>query len=175
MRLLKNMSERDRRLLVPTMIIAAFLSTLLFVDYPLYKKGKEFERKAGEEERRLRSIISMGQEYFSVKNEIDDIKDRAFTGEGSALSGIDGIVGRSGLKKKMSSLRPTTSPVADGLKRIKAELSFEKASLPEISRLVTAIESDMHPITIERVSIKATYEDPSSYNATLVVNTVGRE
>ena len=39
MNILKNISDRDRRLLFPAFIITAFLSLLLFVDFPLYKNG----------------------------------------------------------------------------------------------------------------------------------------
>lgn len=175
MMLLKNISDRDRRLLFPAFIITAFLSFLLFVDMPLYKNGVEMEGKSLTEEKRLKSIISMGQEYISARNEVEDIKERAFKGEGSALAGLDSIVSRAGLKKKLSSLKPTTSPVTDEMKRIKAELSFDKISFLEVSRLVAAIESDGHPITVERISTKATYEDPSLYNATLIVNTVEKD
>lgn len=175
MELLKNLSDRERRMLVPAAVVAAFLSLLLFADYPLYKKGKELEKKAADEGNRLKSIISMGQEYVSVRNEVEDIKEKAFKGEGSSLAGLDSIVTRSGLKKRLSSLKPTTSPVTDGMKKIKAELSLDKVSLPEISRMLAAIESDGHPVPVERISVKATYEDPSLYNATLVVNTVEKD
>lgn len=175
MNFLKNMSDRDRRLLFPAFIITAFLSLLLFVDFPLYKNGVEMESKSLAEEKRLKSIISMGQEYISARNDVEDIKERAFNGEGSSLSGLDSIVSRAGLKKRLSSLKPTTSPVTDEMKRIKAELSFDKVSFIEISRLVEAVESDGHPIKVERISTKATYEDPSMYNATLIVNTVEKD
>ncbi len=175
MNILKNISDRDRRLLFPAFIITAFLSILLFVDLPLYKKGVEMGSKSLAEEKRLKSIISMGQEYISARDEVEDIKGRAFNGEGSALAGLDSIVSKAGLKKKLSSLKPTTSPVTDEMKRIKAELSFDKISIIEASRLVSAIESDGHSVTVERISTKATYEDPSLYNAALVVNTVERD
>lgn len=175
MNILKKISDRDRRLLFPAVIITAFLSLLLFVDFPLYKNGVEMERKSLAEEKRLKSIISMGQEYISARDEVEDIKERAFKGEGSALAGLDSVVSRAALKTRLSSLKPATSPVTDEMKRIKAELSFVKVSLIEASRLVEAIESDGHPITVERISIKATYEDPSLYNATLIVNTVEKD
>ena len=175
MNIFKNLSDRERRLTVPAIIIAASVSLLMLVDLPLHRKGKELEKKAVEEEKRLKSIIYMGQEYISVKNEVDDIKERAFKGEGSALAGLDAVISRAGLKKRLSSLKPTTSPVTVEMKRIRAELSFDKVSLSELPKLLAAIESDGHPITVERISTKATYEDPSLFNTTLVVNTVERD
>src|SRR4030067_82918 len=74
-------------------------------------------------------------------------------------------------KKKLSSLKPTTTPVTDLLKRTKVELYFEKVSISEASRLLTTIETDWHPVVVEKVSIKATYENPSLFNLTLLVNT----
>lgn len=171
----KNLSDRERRLLIPIAIGAVFIAVLLLVDLPLYKKGVEAARKSREEARRLNSIISMGKEYISIRYEIEDVKDRAFNGEGASLAGLDSLVNRSGLKKKLSSLKPTTTPVTDGVKKIKAELSLEKIALTELSRLLTAMKSDGHPIIIERVSIKATYDDPSLFNAILVGNTVEKD
>lgn len=175
MNILKNISDRDRRLLVPALIAAGFVLVMLFVDIPLYMKEMELEKKAGEEEKRLNSIIYMGQEYLSIKDELEDIKARAFTGDGASLSGIDSVVSRSGLKKRLSSLKPATTPAAEGMKRVRAELSLERVALDEVSRLMAAIEADGHPAAVERLSIKATYEDPSLFNVILVVNTVERE
>lgn len=175
MRLLKNISERDRRLLVPALIAAGFLFVLLFVDIPLYMKGREMEKKAAEEEKRLKAIISMGQEYLSIKDEMEDIRARAFTGDGASISGMDSIVSRSGLKKRLSSLKPATTPAAEGMKRVRAELSFERVAFDEISRLMAAIEAEGRPAAVERLSMKATYEDPSLFNVILVVNTVEKE
>ena len=175
MALWSGMSERERRLFGGGLVLAAFISTLLFVDVPLYRSGRDMERKAAAEQSRLKSIIAMGQEYLSVKDEVDEIRGKAFNGAGTSLSGIDAIVGKSGLKKKMASLKPTTTPVAEGIKAIKAEVAFERISLSDLSRLIAAMEADGHPMAIERISIKATYEDPSAFQATLIVNTVERE
>ena len=130
MALWPGMSERERRLLGGGLVLAAFISTLLFVDVPLYRSGRDMERKAAAEQSRLKSIIAMGQEYLSVKDEVDEIRGKAFNGAGTSLSGIDAIVGKSGLKKKMASLKPTTNPVAEGIKAIKAEVAFERISRP---------------------------------------------
>lgn len=175
MGLLKNISDRERRLLFRILIAAGFVLVLLFVDFPLYKKGVEIGRKAGEAEKRLASIIAMGQEYLSIKDEVEDIKARAFTGDGAALSGIDFVISRSGLKKRLSLLKPSTTPAAEGMKRVRAELSIEKVALADVLRLMAAFEAEERPIAIERLSIKATYEDPSLFNVLLVVNAVEKE
>lgn len=175
MALWSGMSERERRLLGGGLMLAAFIATLLFVDVPLYRSGRDMERRAAAEESRLKSIIAMGQEYLSVKGEVDAIRGKAFNGARTSLSGIDAIVSKSGLKKKMASLKPTTNPVADGIKAIKAEVAFERISLSDLSRLIATMESDEHPMAIQRISIKATYEDPSTFHVTLIVNTVERE
>ena len=169
------MSERERRLLVGVVIIAVVMSILLFVDVPLYTRGKQLEKRSAEEQQRLTSIVSMSHEYLSVKAELDEIRGTAFNGGGAALSGLDAIVGTSGLKRKMASVKATTKPIADGIKAVKAEMSFEKISLAALSGLIAVMESDGHPMAIEKISIKATYEDPTAFNATLIVNTVERE
>lgn len=175
MELFKNISDRERRILLPAAVGAAILAIILIVDLPLYKAGAETARKAREEGNRLNSIISMGKEYVSIKYELEEIKERTFRGEGASLAGLDSLVNRVGLKKKLLSLKPTTTPVSEGMKKIKAELSLEKTALPELSRLLTAIESDGHSIIVERISVKATYDDPSMFNATLVLNTVEKD
>lgn len=169
---IKNLSDRERRFVAPALVAAVFLTVFLFIDFPLYRNIVELKKKNVEEEKRLKSLISMGQEYLSVKNQVDDIKERAFTGEGVSLAGIDSAVNKAGLKKKLSSIKPTTTPVTDSIKRTKAELYFEKLSISEASRLLTTLETDWHPFIVEKVSIKSTYENPSLFNLTLLVNTV---
>lgn len=175
MRLSETLSERDRRLLVPVVIIGAVISILLFVDLPLYSRGRQMEKTSAEERQRLTSIVSMSRDYLSVKTELDEIRATAFSGGGASLSGIDVIVVKSGVKKKMTSVKATTKPVADGIKAIKAEMSFERISMTELSGLIGVMEADVHPIAIERVFVKATYDDPAVFNATVIANTVERE
>jgi len=172
---LKNISDKDRRVLIPAAVVTAFAAILLFVDLPLYRTGIEKGQKALEEEKRLNSIIKMGKEHISIKYEIDDIKDTAFIGEGSSLSGLDSLIKGSGLKKKLITLKPTSTLVSEGLKKIKMELTLEKMALADLFRILTAIESDGHPIEVERISIKAAYDDPSMFNSTLVLNTVEKD
>lgn len=170
-----NISDKERRFVVPAVIAAVFIAVILFVDVPLYRYGVELQRKTVEEEKRLKSLISMGREYLSVKDQVDDFRERAFKGEGASLSGIDSALNRAGLKKKLSSLKPATTQAADGIKRTKAELYFEKISISEISKLLATIETDRHPIVVEKVSLKVTYENPSLFNLTLLVNTVEKD
>ena len=173
--LFRSASERERRLLAGIAIGVAVLSILLFVDVPLYRNGRQLAKRSAEERQRLTSIVAMSREYLAVKAELDDIRATAFNGGGASLSGIDALVGRSGLKRKMASVKATPKPIAEGIKAVKAEMSFERISLADLSALIAVLESDGHPLAVERISIKATYEDPAAFNATLIVNTVERE
>lgn len=170
----RRLSERDRRVLLGALGVVIVVAILLFVDRPLYTGARRLEGRAAEERQRLASIVSMGREYVAVKADMDDIRGTAFN-PGASLAGLDAIVVRSGLKKKMASVKNRTMPVADGIKAVRAEMAFEKIPLGAVSGLIAAIESDAHPMAIERVALKATYEDPSVFNATLIVNTVERE
>ena len=173
--LLRNVSERERRRLVGVTAVLVVLAILLFVDLPLYNRGTQLGKRAAEEQQRLTSIVSMSREYLSVKAELDETRGTAFNSGGASLAGIDVIVGKSGLKKKLASVKATTKPVAEGIKAVKAEMSLERISLGDLSRLIAFMESGGHPIAIERISVKATHDDPAAFNATLIVNTVERE
>jgi hypothetical protein len=175
MALLRSLTERDRRLLGVGAYVAVVISIVLFVDVPLYSRGRQLEKTSAEERQRLASVMSLGRDYLSVKTDLDGIRTTAFSGSGASLSGLDAIVVKAGLKKKMASVKATTKPIADGVKAIKAEMSFERISLADLSGLIGALEADGHPIAVERILIKATYEDPAAFNATLIANTVERE
>lgn len=169
------LSDRDRRLLIGAGLVAVVAAILLLVDVPLYTGGRRLAASVAEERQRLATIASMGREYVAVKAEVDDIRATAYSGGGASLSGLDGIVTRLGLKKKLASMKATTRPMAEGLKAVKAELSLERVSLPDVSTLIAALESDGHAIAIERVALKAAYDDPAAFTLTLIVNTVERE
>lgn len=170
-----SLSDRDRRLLIGAGLVAVLAAIVFFVDVPLYTGGRRLAASVAEERQRLATIASMAREYVTVTAEVDDIRATAFSGGGASLSGLDGVVARSGLKKKMTSVKTTTRPIAEGLKAIKAEVSLERVSLPDLSGLIAALESDGHAIAIERVSVKAAYDDPAAFHVTLIVNTVERE
>jgi hypothetical protein len=170
----RPMSETERRLLGVVLVVATFASVVLFVDVPLYNESKRLEGRSAEERRSLSSVVALSDEYRFVRAELDETRGAAFT-SGTSLAGLDAAVGRGGLKKKMASVKSTTRPVAEGLKGIRAELAFDGISLGDLAGVLAALEADGHPVSIERVSIKATYEDPAAFNATLIVNTVERE
>lgn len=173
----RSLSDSERRLLVRAGIVTAIVAVLVLVDLPLYRSGTRMATRAVEEQQRLTSIVSMGQDYLSVKAELDDIRATAFTGGGASLAGIDAIVGKLGLKKKLASVKAAGRPVgeAEGMKAVKAEMSLERISLAELSGLIGALEADGHPLAIERIAIKAAFDDPSVFHATVIVNTVERE
>lgn len=175
MELFQRLSVSERRLLVTAVLSSAFIMIVLLVDVPLYSAGRQMESRSREERTRLESIVSMAKEYRSLTDQLDGMRARAFNGGGAFLSGIDAAVGKSGLTKKMVSVKPTTHPVSEGIKGIKAEVYFEGISLSDVPRLIAAMESDGHPMAIERILLKATYEDPAAFNTTLFVNTVERE
>jgi hypothetical protein len=175
MQLFQHLPERERRLVVAAVVIVALISVVLLVEVPLYSNVRQMERRSGEEEKRLQSIIGIAKEYLSVRDEVEEIRRRAFNGSGGSVSGIESIVVQSGLKRKMVSVRPTRSAVGEGISAIRAEVLLERISLSDVSRLVAVMESDSHPMAIEKIVIKATYEDAAAFNATLIVNTVERE
>ena len=171
---LRRLPEHDRRALCVVGGALLVLAIVLFLDRPLYSSARQLEHRSAEERQRLSAIVSMSRDYLIAKADMDDVRSTAFT-TGSALGGLDAIVVRSGLKKKMSGVKNTTNPVADGIKAVRAELMFDKIPLTAVSGLIAMIESDAHPIGIERVALKASYEDPVLFSATVIVHTVERE
>lgn len=173
MKLLRTLYERERQpLIIFIIIIAAFVLAAIFVDVPLYRKWAEVKKRTIEEDKRLKSVISIGQEYISVRNEVEDIMDQAFKGDGSALAGIDAVVTRAGLKKRLSSIKPAIIPVTDGINRVRVELIMEKISLSDVSSFLEAVETYRHVVNIEKLSLKATYENHALFNVTIVANYV---
>lgn len=171
-KLLRTLHESVRKPLILFVIITAFVSIALFADIFLYRKWVEVNRRAIEEKSRLRSIITTGMEYIVVKNEVEDIVEYAFKGNGTAMSEIDAIVTRAGLKKNLSSLKPITTAVTDRIDKIKAELLMEKISIFEVSVFLDFVEANAHAIGIEKLSLKSTYETPALYNVSIVLNYV---
>lgn len=171
MKLLRTLIERQP-IIIFVIIMAVSVLAAIFVDIPLYRKWAEVKKRGIEEDKRLKSIISIGREYISVRNEIEDIMEQAFKGDGSTLAGIDAVVARAGLKKRLSSIKPVITPVTDRIDRVKAELFMEQLALSDVSDFLKAVEADGHAVNIEKLSLKATYENYALFNVTIVVNYV---
>lgn len=169
MKLSKALREAQP-LTIFVIITAVFVLAVILVAIPLYGKWTEVKKRGIEENKRLKSVISMGQEYISVKNEIEDIMDKAFKGDGTTLAGIDAVVTTAGLKKKLSSMKPTTIPVTNRVDRVKVELLMEQIPLADVVSLLKTVEADGHAVNIEKLSLKATYENYALFNVAITIN-----
>ncbi|MEW6409942.1 MAG: hypothetical protein AB1488_07500 [Nitrospirota bacterium] len=147
-------------------VIGGYSLIILFVFIiflPIYKKWKEFDRKALMEEQKVQSLISMGKEYLRISGETLKIKREAFSaGDLSAVT----VVQRLTPKGRLSAIKSNRHTFSPDLQIVNMEVKLERLSLSGIGELITTLRQKA--IYLKRITLKARYDNPRLYDAIAV-------
>jgi hypothetical protein len=144
---------------------AAIVLFSLLVLVPAYKRGQELERLIPQKERDLRDLRLLRKEFEALKQTRIAMAQRIPASERalSPLSRLDGWIERSGLRKNIRSIKPSSS----GPEGMTVEVLMEKTELPQLTRFLYEIQSSPGGFQITRMSIKPRYTTPRYLDVSL--------
>jgi type II secretory pathway component PulM len=148
---------------------AAFLAALLvflFAGDPALKRAGELKRLIPQKERELRQLRLLSQELESLKQAKAAFLQKIPAEERARppLSRLDGWIERSGLRPNVKSIKPSSSPVGEGMV---VDVALEKAELPPLTRFLYEAQSSPGGFRVARISVKPRYTTPKYLDVSL--------
>jgi len=113
-------------------------------------------------------LLLLKDEYLSLKQRIDSVEGRkSQSGPQGIVQAVDEVFQSMGLKDKIKTLKSTGKrEIRDGFEE-NADLSIEKVTMNEMVNILYRIENAPMVLTMKKVTIKKSFENPELMNISL--------
>ena len=113
-------------------------------------------------------LLLLKDEYLSLKQRIDSVEGRkSQSGPQGIVQAVDEVFQSMGLKDKIKTLKSTgKKEIKDGFEE-DADLTIEKVTMNEMVNILYRIENAPMVLTMKKVAIKKSFENPELMNISL--------
>jgi general secretion pathway protein M len=144
------------------LIVVVFV--LLYGMHQLSLSKKELAAFKGQRN----ELLLLKDEYLSLKQRIDSVEGRKnLSGPQGIVQAVDEVFQSMGLKDRIKTLKSTgKKEIKDGFEE-NADLSIEKVTMNEMVNILYRIENAPMVLTMKKVTIKKSFENPELMNISL--------
>ncbi|HET6514637.1 MAG TPA: hypothetical protein VFG09_05705 [Thermodesulfovibrionales bacterium] len=149
----------------PLSLVVIGLSLLIV---PLFILQKTTTKETDFLRARHKELFTLGAEYKSLKGRLDSLEQRkSLTRVNGVPQALDDISGSLGLQGKVKSVKATGSREVSGGTEESAEAQIEKITLNELVNLLYKIDEAPVMLSVKRIAVKKTFENPELLNVTI--------
>lgn len=155
---------KNRRFLIGIIVIIVFIFVCAYELFILSSEEKELNTLKSQQ----KNMIKLREEFLSLKKKIDYFEDKKNLSQVQGIiQAVDDVFLSLGLKDRIGSVKSTGKiEIKEG--RIEdAEVSIEKVTMNEMVNIFYKIKNVPMRLTIKKVSIKKTFENPELLNINL--------
>ncbi len=162
-----NAFWNNRRLGAFIIVLIIFAIFLIFAAHLLSSEKKEL--KVLKEQRQ--EMISLKQEFATLSHRINALEMKKDISHVSGImEAIDDVFSSLGLKDKMKTVKSSgTREVNEGYEE-EADIYIEKVTMNEMVNILYTIEHSPMVLTVEKATIKKSFEDPELLNISLTLS-----
>jgi general secretion pathway protein M len=149
---------------------------LFAIIVPLFLWQGALKKQSAALQGKTAELKSLAAEFGPVKARIDDLERRKSGAKSTGVAqALEDLTGALGLKAKMKSVKALgTKEIADGIEE-SAEVTVEKVTMNELVNILYKIEEAPVMLSLRRVAVKKTFENPELLNATLTLSLFSRK
>lgn len=157
----------NRRLGASALVLVLFIIFLIYAAYLLSSEKKELKLLKGQRE----EMLSLKQEYTALSHRINSLEMKKDISHVSGImEAIDDVFSSLGLKDKMKTVKSSgTREVNEGFEE-EADIYIEKVTMNEMVNIFYTIEHSPMVLTVEKATIKKSFEDPELLNISLTMS-----
>jgi general secretion pathway protein M len=116
-------------------------------------------------------MLRMKDEYLALKQQTDSVEGRKnLSGPQGIVQAMDEVFQFMGLKDKIKTLKSTGKKEVKGGFQEDADLSIEKVTMNEMVNILYRIENAPMVLTMKKITIKKSFENPELLNISLVLS-----
>lgn len=171
-----GLSQREKRVLASAAVVIVLLVAYLVVESTLTRYAALAD-KIEVEKQELIKIAHLRQQYLQTQQQLSQIQaqlDRMESGF-SVLSFIEDLANKQQIRENIGSVKPNKVPLGESYEERKVEVELDAITLPKLVDFVYKIENAGHLLKVERMRIKARYDNPDLLNVTLQVTTIAKK
>lgn len=158
---------KDKRKMYLVSVLALFLLLAVLGMQKLSSQTKELQRLR--EQRREMAMLK--DEFVSLQQKIQTVESRKkLANVQGVLQAVDEVFSSLSLKEKVKTIKSTgRRETKDGIEE-EADVSVEKVTMNEMLNILHRIEHAPMILTVRKVAIKQSFENPELLNITLMLS-----
>ena len=157
----------NRRLGALALVLIIFILFLFYAVHLLSSEKKEL--KLLREQRR--EMLSLQHEFTTLSHRIDALEmKKGISHVSGIMEATDDVFSSLGLKDKMKTVKSSGTREVNGGFKEEADIYIEKVTMNEMVNIFYTIEHSPMVLTVEKVTIKNSFEDPELLNISLTLS-----
>ncbi len=155
---------------------AAAVLVLLVLSLALLAKYRAAARMVAVKKAELSRFSVLASEYLEKKASADMMarKTRPTEGDESAITEIERIGSRAGVKDLITSIKPLEEKQAEGYVESGFEVKIERVDLNRLVNLLYLIENNRRLLVVREFSMKSRFEDPNLLDISMKIARLSR-
>jgi len=158
---------KSRRFISLTVVLVSFLIIAALGIKMLSSQTRELHQL----QELKKEIAVLRDEFLSLQQKIQTVENRKYlTNVQGVLQAIDEVFSSVGLKDKVKTVKSTGKrETKDGIEE-EADVSVEKVTMNEMVNILYRIDNAPMILTVKKVTVKQSFENPELLNITLMLS-----
>lgn len=166
--MIKNLSPREKTVVVAGLIILIILFIWLALLNPYMKTMKSLDRKISAHRQNLQKVETMHEQISQLRQQLADVKILN-QGTRPLFSLVESMAVQTGVREQLLSMRPQPATTQGEFRQQLVEIRLEKISLPQMVKLLHAVEYRSGGVQVKSMQVKPRFEDRSILDANMVL------
>ncbi len=169
--MLKNISPRERVMVVSVVVIAAISFLWLGVYEPLVEGRETLKRKIAVKKKELVEVSLLSKKALEEKKRYERLRKKlgALPRGLSAIAAMESLATEAGIRGKIVSMSPQPSMNIEGYEESLINIKMQNVNLQEIKLFLESKQAAQNVFRIKRISIKPKFDDSSLLDISMSV------
>ena len=166
--MIKNLNPREKTVVVAGLIVLLLLFAWFALLSPYIKTIKSLDRKIAAHRHSLQKIETMREQINQLRQQLADVKILKQVAQ-HLFPLLESVAVQTGVREQLLSMRPQPETTQGQFRQQLVEIRLEKISLPQLVKLLHAIEYRSGGVRVKSMQVKTRFEDPSSLDVNMVL------
>ena len=172
---LKKLNRREKYIVYGVGCLVGILIIVQFIIRPFFENKNQLERTLQTRKVELQQMRKLQAEYTALKGKMQMSQLQANNREkGFTLNSfLVQTAGQVGIKDRISSMKPTTTPQKNSnLKVSRVEMKLDAISLEQLTAFLHGVETSVNMVTVKKLSISKKDKKEGLINVIMQVETI---
>ncbi|MGD8344850.1 MAG: type II secretion system protein GspM [Desulfobacterales bacterium] len=172
---LKKLNRRDKYIVYGVGCLLGLLIIIQFIIRPFFENKNQLERTLQTRKVELQQMRELQSELKALKGKMQLSQDRVNKRQkGFTLNSfLVQTAGQVGIKDRISSMKPTTTPQKNSnLKVSRVEMKLDAISLEQLTAFLHGVETSVNMVTVKKLSISKKDKKEGLINVIMQVETI---
>jgi general secretion pathway protein M len=170
-----NLNKREKITVYAAGVLIAVFILIQLIIVPVFEKRNDLRGQLSAKRNILLEINDLHKEYLAMQQKAE-ISRQGFEKRApgfTLFSFLDQLAGNTGVKNKISYMKPSSSVVeGSGLKISRVEMKIQEINLNDLTAYLYGIESSENMVVVKQLTITKSGQGPGLLSALLRVETI---